>query len=294
MEYGISHQRYGVRIPSYRHSAERESVLCRTYTGDTNETAPHSYHWYYLYHWYSFVYQYCIVIMEEGERMLTIKSWAEEDRPREKLLSKGRHVLTDAELIAILIRSGTKQETAVEVAKKILSQFGNNLNELAKLSVNDLMKFKGMGEVKAISIVAAFELGRRRKETDAAKREKITSSKDIFEHFRPQFLDLPHEEFHLLLLNRSNHVIRKEFVSRGGISGTVVDPKIIFKIALSNLASSIILCHNHPSGNLRPSDQDISLTKKIIEAGSLLEIPILDHLIITDTGYFSFADEGMM
>lgn len=232
--------------------------------------------------------------MDGTEKSLTIKSWAEEDRPREKLLSKGRHVLTDAELIAILIGSGSKRESAVELSKRILSQFGNNLNELAKLSVNDLIKFKGIGEAKGISIVAALELGRRRKETEIEKRDKITSSKDIFQIFQPQFLDLPHEEFHVLLLNRSNAVIRKEFVSRGGVSGTVVDPKIIFKIALQHLASSIILCHNHPSGNLRPSDQDISLTKKLKEAGVLLEIPILDHLIISDMGYFSFADEGMM
>ena len=232
--------------------------------------------------------------MENGERSLTIKSWAEEDRPREKLLSKGRHVLTDAELIAILIGSGSRNETAVELAKRILSQFENNLNAIAKLSVQDLMKFKGIGEAKAISIVAALELGRRRKETETLKREKIISSKDTYDIFRPQFLDLPHEEFHVLLLSRSNIVIRKEFVSRGGVSGTVVDPKIVFKIAVEHLASSIILCHNHPSGNLKPSNEDISLTKKIKEAGTLLEIPILDHLIISDSGYFSFADEGMM
>src|ERR1035437_2570390 len=232
--------------------------------------------------------------MENGERSLTIKSWAEEDRPREKLLSKGRHVLTDAELIAILIGSGSRNETAVELAKRILSQFENNLNAIAKLSVQDLMKFKGIGEAKAISIVAALELGRRRKETETLKREKIISSKDTYDIFRPQFLDLPHEEFHVLLLSRSNIVIRKEFVSRGGVSGTVVDPKIVFKIAVEHLASSIILCHNHPSGNLKPSNEDISLTKKIKEAGTLLEIPILDHLIISHSGYFSFADEGMM
>lgn len=232
--------------------------------------------------------------MEESELSLTIKNWAEEDRPREKLLSKGRHVLTDAELIAILIGSGSKKETAVELSKRILSQFGNNLNELAKLSVNDLIKFKGIGEAKAISIVAALELGRRRKESESTKREKISSSKDIFQLVHPQFLDLTHEEFHVLLLSRSNTLIRKEFVSRGGVSGTVVDPKIVFKIALDHLASSIVLCHNHPSGNLRPSEQDVALTKKLKEAGALLEIPILDHLIVSDSGYFSFADEGMM
>ncbi|MBI3501132.1 MAG: DNA repair protein RadC [Bacteroidetes bacterium] len=233
--------------------------------------------------------------MEEVEKSFSIKSWAEEDRPREKLLLKGRHVLTDAELIAILIGSGTKKESAVELSKRILAELANNnLNELAKLSVQDLMRFNGIGEAKAISIVAALELGRRRKETDAAKREKIISSKDIYEIFRPLFLDLPHEEFHILLLNRTNLLIKKENVSKGGISGTVVDPKIIFKTALSYQASSIVLCHNHPSGNLKPSSEDISLTKKIKEAGAFLEIPILDHVIITDTGYFSFADEGMM
>lgn len=232
--------------------------------------------------------------MEEVETSLTIKSWAEEDRPREKLLNKGRLVLTDAELIAILIRSGSKKETAVELAKRILSQLNNNLNVLAKLSVTDLMRFKGIGEAKAISIIAALELGRRRNETEILKREKITSSKDIFEIFRPQFLDLPHEEFHVLLLNRSNTIIKKEFISRGGVSGTVVDAKIIFKTAVENLASSIILCHNHPSGNLRPSSLDISLTKKIKEVGSLIEIPVLDHVIFCDSGYFSFADEGLM
>jgi len=237
---------------------------------------------------------FTFVSMEETEKYLTIKSWAEEDRPREKLLLKGRHVLTDAELIAILIGSGSKKESAVELSKRILSEFGNNLNEIAKLSVQDLMKFKGIGEAKAISIVAAMELGRRRKETETLKREKVITSKDIFEIFRPQFMDLPHEEFHILLLNRSNHLIRKENVSKGGISGTVVDPKIIFKIALTHQASSIVLCHNHPSGNLKPSAEDISLTKKIKEAGAFLEIPILDHVIISDMGYFSFADEGMM
>lgn len=230
----------------------------------------------------------------EEEKTLSIKNWAEEDRPREKLLGKGRHVLSDAELIAILIGSGSRDESAVELSKRILARHGNNLNELAKLSVNDLMKFKGVGEAKAISIVAALELGRRRKEAETQKREKINSSRDIFNYVHPQFIDLPHEEFHVLLLSRSNAVIRKEFVSRGGVSGTVVDPKIIFKIALEHLASSIILCHNHPSGNLRPSDPDISLTKKLKEAGALLEIPVLDHLIISDTGYFSFADEGLM
>ena len=237
---------------------------------------------------------FTFVFRMEISKNITIKSWAEEDRPREKLLTKGRHVLTDAELIAILIGSGSKEETAVELAKRILSRFGNNLNELAKLSVHDLMKFKGIGEAKAISIVAALELGRRRKETEALKREKVITSKDAFDVFHSQFIDLPHEEFHVILLNRSNNIIAKVFVSRGGVSGTIVDPKLIFKSALQHLASSIVLCHNHPSGNLKPSAEDVTLTKKLKEAGTMLEIPILDHIIITDTSYFSFADEGMM
>jgi DNA repair protein RadC len=230
----------------------------------------------------------------EEQKSFSIKNWAEEDRPREKLLLKGRHVLTDAELIAILIGSGTKKESAVELSKRILSQFGNSLNELAKLSVQDLMKFKGIGEAKAVSIVAALELGRRRKPDENSKRDKIISSKDIFEIMRADFQDLPHEEFHILLLNRTNFLIRKEKISTGGISATIVDAKLVFKKAIEHLATSVVLCHNHPSGNLKPSDEDIKLTKKIKEAGANLEIPILDHLIISDTTYFSFADEGMM
>lgn len=227
-------------------------------------------------------------------KSFTIKSWAEEDRPREKLLLKGRQVLSDAELIAILIGSGSKNETAVELSKKILAAHGNNLNELAKLTVPELMKFKGIGKAKAISIVAALELGRRRKESWAEKKQKVMSSKDIFELMLPSFQDLPHEEFHIILLNRMNHVIRSEKISSGGIATTVVDPKLIFKKAVEHLASSIILCHNHPSGNLKPSDEDIKITLKIKEAGTNLEISVLDHLIICNNGYFSFADEGMI
>jgi DNA repair protein RadC len=232
--------------------------------------------------------------MEETNQSFGIKSWAEDDRPREKLAAKGRHILSDAELIAILIGSGNKNETAVELSKKILKSVSNNLNELSRLSIIDLMKFKGIGEAKAISIVAAMELGRRRKETEGIKREKIESSKLAYDYMKPVFMDLPHEEFWLLMLNRANVVIKKEFISRGGIAGTVVDAKIIFKIALDNLASSIMLFHNHPSGNLKPSDADIAITKKMKEAGKLLEISVLDHIIMTDDSYFSFNDEGMI
>jgi DNA repair protein RadC len=232
--------------------------------------------------------------MEEIKQSFGIKSWAEDDRPREKLIGKGRQVLTDAELIAILIGSGNRNETAVELSKKILANTGNNLNELGKLSISDLTKFKGIGEAKAISIVAALELGRRRRETETAKRDKITCSKDVFDIMRPIMQDLPHEEFWLLILNRSNAVIKRELISRGGVAGTVVDTKIIFKSAIENLASSIIISHNHPSGNLKPSDADNKITKNIKEAGKIMDIPLFDHLIITDSGYYSFNDEGML
>lgn len=227
------------------------------------------------------------------DNKLGIKSWAEEDRPREKLLEKGRQVLTEAELIAILIGSGSRDETAVELSKRILASVGNNLNHLGKLNVIELTKFKGIGEAKAISIVAAMELGRRRKATEIIKRDKITSSKDVYEIMRSLLIDLPHEEFWLLLLNRANFVIKKEMISRGGISGTVVDTKIVFKTAIENYASSIIICHNHPSGNLKPSEADIRITKNIKEAGKLMEIQLLDHLILTESGFFSFADENL-
>jgi DNA repair protein RadC len=230
--------------------------------------------------------------MEENK--LGIKSWAEEDRPREKMIEKGRHVLTEAELIAILIGSGSRDETAVELSKRMLSSVGNNLNALGKLNINELTRFKGIGEAKAVSVIAAMELGRRRNETEIIKRNKITSSKDVFDILKPILIDLPFEEFWLLILNRANLVIKKEMISRGGVSGTVVDTKLIFKAAIENYASSIIICHNHPSGNLKPSEADIRITKNIKEAGKLMEIPLLDHLIITENGFYSFADEGLM
>lgn len=223
-----------------------------------------------------------------------ILSWAEEDRPREKLLLKGKAALSDAELIAILIGSGTRELSAVDLSKVILQKAVNNLNELAKLSIKDLMKVKGIGEAKAISIIAALELGRRRKESEVVRRPRISSSRDAYEQIQPYLLDLPHEEFWLLLLNRANEVIKPVQVSQGGVSGTVADPKIIFKFAIENLSSAIILVHNHPSGNLKPSEADKELTRRLSSAGKLLEIPVLDHLIFTDGGYLSFADEGML
>jgi len=225
---------------------------------------------------------------------INIKSWAEEDRPREKLMLKGKHVLSDAELIAILISSGNGEETAVELSKRILASAGNNLNELSRLNAHDLMKYKGIGEAKAITIVAALELSRRRKLDDKIKREQITTSKDAVDIFQPMLGDHAHEEFWVMFLNRANFVIGKQNVSIGGMTGTVVDPKMIFRAALDAKAVSIILCHNHPSGNVKPSQQDTDLTKKIVAAGKLMEISVLDHVIVSQSAYFSFADEGMM
>ena len=230
----------------------------------------------------------------EDNKPLSIKSWSPEDRPREKLILKGTSALSDAELIAILIGSGTANLSAVEVAKKILAHGGNGLNDLAKLSVKELMKVKGIGEAKAITIVAALELGRRRKETDQDEKPKISSSKDAFDLVTGDLMDLPHEEFWVLLLNRANRVIKKKKISEGGVSGTVADPKIIYKIALEELASGVIVAHNHPSGNLTASQSDIDLTKKLREAGKFLEVQLLDHVIVAGKKYFSFADEGLI
>lgn len=223
-----------------------------------------------------------------------IRSWAEEDRPREKLLLKGRAALSDAELIAILIGSGTRDKSAVDVGKDILKGANHNLNELAKFSVKDLQKFEGIGEAKAITIISALELGRRRKASAPMKRQKITCSEDAYRMMQPYLLDQPLEQFWIILMNRANEVIKVHNISQGGVSGTVADPKTIFKEALDKLASSLILVHNHPSGNLKPSEADIRLTKKLKEAGQTLDLPVLDHLIFTDHGYLSFADEGML
>lgn len=232
--------------------------------------------------------------MSPIQNNLKILSWAEEDRPREKLLLKGKAALSNAELIAILIGSGTRSRSAVDVAKQILQQADNNLNLLARFSVNDLKKIKGIGEAKAITIVSALELGRRRKEASFDEKPKISSSQDIYDNMKAELLDLPHEEFWVVMLDRANQVLRKEQISTGGISGTVADPKIIFKAALDHYASSVILVHNHPSGNLKPSQADLKLTQKMKSAGNLLEIPVLDHIIFGDQGYLSFADEGLL
>lgn len=207
---------------------------------------------------------------------------------------KGKATLSDAELIAILLGTGTSKQSAVDLAKNILQSVNNDLNELARLTVKDLMKIKGIGEAKAITIISALELGRRRKDFQAEEKPKIGGSADAFEILKADLLDIPHEAFWILLLNRANRVIKKHQISQGGVAGTVADPKIIFKVAVEELASGIILAHNHPSGNLTASQADIDLTKKLKESGKLLDIQVLDHIIIAGKKYFSFADEGLL
>ena len=224
----------------------------------------------------------------------SIKEWAVEDRPREKLLSKGTRALSDAELLAILIGSGNVKESAVELSRRILLSAKNDLSELGKKDASSLLKFNGIGEAKAVNIMAALELGRRRKENSASDKITIANSMDAANFFRPLLEDLPHEEFWILLLNRSNTVIDKFMVSQGGVTGTVIDVKIILKTALEKLACSMILCHNHPSGNLTASEADKKVTQKIKDAAELMEISILDHVIIAHDQYLSFADEGML
>ncbi len=225
---------------------------------------------------------------------LPITAWAEDDRPREKLLAKGRNSLSDAELIAILLGSGSRNESAVALAQRILNSVENNLNELGRRSLAELMKFKGIGEAKAITIAAALELGRRRQGSDLLERSMVTSSRDAYNLVAPLVLDLAHEEFWLLMLNRANKVMHKEKMTSGSVDATIVDVKMVFRKALEGQAVSIVACHNHPSGSLRPSQADVDLTRKIKQAGEIIGIALLDHLIISERGYFSFADEGMI
>ncbi|MFN8210622.1 MAG: DNA repair protein RadC [Bacteroidales bacterium] len=225
---------------------------------------------------------------------LKITDWAVEDRPRQKLYSKGTSSLSDAELLAILIGSGLKNRSAVDLGRELLSLVGNNLNSLGKLSISDLRKVKGIGSARAITIAAALELGRRRKLAEMPESVQIKCSRDVFDIVNPLVSDLPHEEFWILFLNRSNRVIERMKLSQGGISGTVTDVRLIMKKAIEYLASGIIVCHNHPSGNLSPSESDTKITQKIREAGALMDIQLLDHLIITDKDYYSFADNGLL
>jgi DNA repair protein RadC len=230
--------------------------------------------------------------MEENNSF-PITTWSEDDKPREKLMLKGKSALSDAELIAILIGSGSRNESAVGLSKRILSSVDNNLNALGKLTIQQLMNFKGIGEAKAISIIAAMELGRRRRAEEAVELKKITSSKMIFEIMQPIIGELPHEEFWVFYLNNSNKVIAKLPLGKGGITGTVVDVRLIFKAAIEMCATGLILCHNHPSGTLVPSDADKQITTKIKAAGQNLDIQVLDHIIIAENGFYSFNDDGI-
>jgi DNA repair protein RadC len=232
--------------------------------------------------------------MEVYDKKPSIRNWAEDERPREKLLHKGKIALSDAELLAILIGSGNTEESAVDLCKRILKSVDSNLIELSKLDVKSLSKFKGIGEAKALSIIAALELGRRRRVAEPMQKPGITTSKDAYEIVQGLIGDSHYEQFWVLLLNRANKVTGKVSISEGGIAGTVADPKRIFKVAIDHNASYIILAHNHPSGNLQPSEEDIKLTKKIKQAGELLDIKVLDHIITGENNYYSFADEGVL
>lgn len=223
-----------------------------------------------------------------------ITEWAEEDRPREKLFLKGKAALSNTELIAILIGSGSRNETAVDLSKRILSEIDDNLHNLARLSLSDLQKFNGIGEAKAISIHAALELGAKKRTAEAEKRKKITVSSEVNELFQEELSALQYEEFHVLLLNKANKILKKHLTSKGGISSSIADPKLIFEATLNAKASALILVHNHPSGNLEPSKQDLAITAKLKSAGQVLDLPIIDHIIIAETGYYSFADEGTL
>ncbi|VXB46452.1 conserved hypothetical protein [Flavobacterium sp. 9AF] len=223
-----------------------------------------------------------------------INQWAEDDRPREKFLLKGRSALSDSELLAILIGSGSKNESAVQLCQRILNSTQNNLTLLGKLSISQLTQFKGIGEAKAIAIAAALELGRRRRVEETVLVSKITSSKAVFELMQPIIGELAHEEFWVIYLNNANKIIQKAQISKGGLTGTVVDFRIVFKLAFEYNATAIILSHNHPSGKLQASQADIQLTKNMQQAGKSLDIQILDHIIVTEKSYFSFADEGIL
>lgn len=232
--------------------------------------------------------------MENSTHKTSIKNWSENDRPREKLLLKGKTALSDAELIAILIGSGSRDESAVELSKRILKMCDDSLIELSRMTLNDLQKFKGIGEAKAISIAAALELGRRRRGAEVVEKKTIHTSREAYEIIQMYLADSLYEQFIVLFLSRSHQIIKTQIISEGGITGTVVDPKKIFRFALDCNAVSIVLGHNHPSGSVKPSSHDIDLTKKIKRAGESLEIAVLDHIIVGSEVYYSFADEGIM
>jgi DNA repair protein RadC len=221
-----------------------------------------------------------------------INHWSEEDRPREKLLLKGKSVLTDSELLAIIIGSGSRNESAVQLCERILEANNNYLHILGKMSVKQLMDFKGIGQAKAISIVAAIELGRRRRVEDAQQLIKVESSRVVFEVMQPIIGELPHEEFWILCLNNANNIVKKVMLSKGGINQTIVDQRLVFKVALEHESTGIVICHNHPSGQMKPSESDIKITQLLQNAGRIMQIPVIDHVIIGSHGYYSFGDEG--
>jgi len=240
------------------------------------------------------IFVYKLIEMDPSSQNLSIKQWSEDDRPREKLAQKGKTSLSDAELLAIVIGSGSRNESAVDLSKRILAKVENNLNELGKLTLEQLMQFKGIGEAKAISIAATLELGRRRQNTESIERKKVTTSRDVFQIMEPLLSDLPHEEFWVLYLNQATKIIRTEQLSKGGISTTTVDVRLAFRKALELSATSMILCHNHPTENLVPSESDKRLTQKFQKAGENLDIRVLDHIIVGGNKYYSFSDEGLM
>lgn len=225
---------------------------------------------------------------------MSIKSLAEDDRPREKFLLKGKSAVSDSELLAIIMGSGNREESAVELARKILNSVENNWHRLSQLSIKDLMKFKGVGEAKAISIATALEIGNRKSQQEVLEREQITDSKDVFEILQPHLSDLATEEFWTIFLNHQNKIIYKTCLFRGGIAGSVADIRVIFKMALEHFSTRIIVAHNHPAGSLRPSPEDINITNRIKDAGRLLEIELLDHIIVAQNKFYSFKEEGIL
>ena len=232
--------------------------------------------------------------MDNTNGRLRLKEWAEEDRPREKMLLKGASSLSDAELMAILIGSGNSDETAVQLSQRILNNASNNLNTLGKFSIKELMEYKGIGEAKAITIVAAMELGRRKSVAEPEKRKLIRSSNDAFQIFYPILCDIPHEELWIALTNHAGKVIEKHKVSQGGLGETSADLRVIMKAAINATCHGIILCHNHPSGNIKPSQNDDTLTSRLGKAAQLMNMQLLDHIIICDKYYYSYADEGRL
>lgn len=232
--------------------------------------------------------------MESESGRLTIKALAENDRPREKLLTRGTAALSDAELIGILFGSGSVDESAVELARRVLHKAGNNLSELSRFTVADLKRFKGIGEAKAISLIAALELGRRRQLVSQPQRDSVNASSDAYRIMAGLLTDLTHEEFWVLLLNRANKVMDKRKIGQGGLAGTVVDIRVIIKLALEANAMAIVACHNHPSGTMKPSDEDTKLTNRLAAAAKTMDIQLLDHIIIAGDSYFSYADEGLL